>query len=114
MTSTEEKTVKKRKVTVTVDGQSCSFYSDDPDVYISALEQRANEVIRQTERFSGASSRTNAVLSVIYLTDALMRSEKENKTKSGNENRRPGKNNPQPPAEDQGQVSVWELLDDRH
>ena len=69
--------MEKRKVTVMIGGQSCSFYSDDPDEYITALARRANAVMRETSRFSKASAYTNAVLSVISLTDALLRAERE-------------------------------------
>ena len=104
--------MEKRKVTILVGGEYCSFYSDDPEEYLSALEQRANQVMRQTAKYSGASAQTNAVLSVIYQTDALMRLEKE-KTRAAEEPaeiRKPRKNAAQTSAEDQGQVSVWELL----
>ncbi len=107
--------MEKRKVTVLVGGQFCSFYSDDSDEYISSLEKRANEVISRTARLSGMSSHTSAVLSVIYLTDALMR---EDQKKTNNSDKRTEilkirKNTAQVSAEDQGQVSVWDLLDTR-
>ena len=106
--------MEKRRVTVTIGGQRCSFYTDDSDAYISALEQRANEVMRQTAKFSGLSAQTNAILSVIFLTDTLMRAEKEKTemTERQAEARRIRKNTAKASAEDQGQVSVWDLLDD--
>ena len=96
-----------------VDGQICSFYSDDSDAYIAALEKRANEVMKQTAKYSGASSHTNAVLSVIFLTDSLMREENEKTENAAGpaESRKNRKNTASSTAEDKGQVSVWELLD---
>jgi len=115
--------LEKRKVTVTVGGQKCSFYSDDPDGYIAALEQKANEVMQKTAAFSGQSVYTNAILSVVFLADELMRAEKGNTEKTDlpenpepakkqAEARRTGKNTGKAFREDRRQVSVWELLDD--
>lgn len=111
--------MEKRLVTVMIGGQRCSFYSDDSDEYISALEQRANEVMRQTARFS---LRANAVLSVISLTDALMREEKKTEeteegmkantgTEPKAENKRSRKGTANASAENKNQISVWELLE---
>ena len=100
--------MEKRRVTVSVGGLPCSFYSDDPDEYISILEQRTNEALRQTAGFSGSSGYRNAVLTVLSLTDQIMRTEQKGKTEpKGNRKSTPktaGK-------EDRGQVSVWDLLD---
>ena len=61
--------MEKRKVIVSVGGQQCSFYSDDPDEYIAALAEKANKVV---EQFSGINAKA-----ILYLTDALMRAEKK-------------------------------------
>ena len=120
--------MEKRLVTITIGGQCCSFYSDDSDEYISALEQRANEIMRQTARFS---LRANALLSVISLTDSLMREEKKTEEKKSEEtegavkaepkpepktepkagNKRNRKNAASTPEENQDQISVWDLLE---
>ena len=120
--------MEKRLVTITIGGQRCSFYSDDSDEYISALEQRANEIMRQTARFS---LRANALLSVISLTDSLMREEKKTEEKKSEEtegavkaepkpepktepkagNKRNRKNAASTPEENQDQISVWDLLE---
>ena len=113
--SAGESNLEKRKVTVLVGGQFCSFYSDDSDEYISSLERRANEVISRTARLSGMSSHTSAILSVIYQADALMRTDQERTNHSDKRTETPKirKNATQASAEDQGQVSVWDLLDNR-
>ena len=66
--------MEKRKVTVTVGGRTVSFYSDDPEEYIAALEKKADEALKRTAVFSGAS---DAVLAVLYLADQLTRAETE-------------------------------------
>ena len=68
--------------------------------------------MRQTARYSGASVQTNAILSVISLTDALMRAEKEEikKPEVPAEIKRVVKKPAQPSEEGKGQVSVWDLL----
>ena len=125
--------MEKRKVTISIGGQLCSFYSDDSDEYISALEKRANAVMKQTEGFSGSSAYRNAVLSVLFLTDQLMSAEQDKPRKP--EQNKPGPDRPEradhlPAAEqkvrkngvkpakkedgkDKAQVSVWDLLNDR-
>ena len=107
--------MEKRKVTVTIGGQRCSFYSDDSDAYIAALERRANEVMKQTARYSGLSPYTNAILSVVFLTDELMRANEE-KTETPKEPAevKPSRKAPvkTSSAQDRRQVSVWELMDD--
>ena len=95
-----EKALDKRRVTITIRGRSCSFFSDDEDAYIAELAERANATIKQ---FSG--NNTNAVL---YLTDALMRAEREKPAEE--QPARSKQNTAKKPAEDKGQVSVWELL----
>ena len=107
--------MEKRKVTVSIGGQSCSFYSDDSDEYISELEKRANEAMRQTAEFSRSSPYTNAVLSVLFLTDQLMRAEQPGKLEKTQraEQKAGRKNNQKAVAKDDGQVSVWDLLEDR-
>ena len=109
--------MEKRKVTVTIGGQRCSFFTDDSDAYISALEQKADEVMRQTAQFSGRSALNNAVLSVVFLTDELMRknSEKTVKTEKTEAGAVPGparKAAVKPARQEKGQVSVWDLLED--
>lgn len=115
--------LEKRKVIVLIGGQPCSFYSDDPDEYISALAQRANAAMRQTAKFSGTSPYTNAVLSVLFLADQLLRREQaeaegrdrpeqaEKPTRAEQKGGR--KPHSKAAAEDAGQVSVWDLLDGR-
>ena len=112
--------MEKRKVTVTIGGKPCSFYSDDSDEYISALENRANAVMKETARFSGSSVCTNAVLSVLFLTDKLLRMEQAEKADKPEQAEKPPrteqkiskKNNTKTTSEDKGQVSVWDLLND--
>ena len=116
--------MEKRKVTVNISGQPCSFYSDDSDDYISTLARRANAVMRETAPFSGYSAQNNAIFSVVYLMDALMRAEKgaaeeaaggkpEGKAEARAEVRRNRKTAEKASAEEKGQISMWELLEDR-
>ena len=114
--------MEKRKVTVWVGGQPCRFYSDDTEEYLSTLAERANAVLRKTARDSGTSGNTNAVLSVLALTDALLRMEqrmqeiaaekKEVSIREPAEAKRqiPRKTSSKAAEEDPGQVSVWDLL----
>lgn len=108
--------MEKRKVTISIGGRACSFYSDDSDEYISLLEERANAVMKQTARFSGSSSYANAVLSVLFLTDQLLRTEQTEKPQAEKppavEHKGSKKNTGKAPGKDNGQVSVWDLLDD--
>jgi len=107
-----------------IGGKACSFCSDDSNEYISELTRRANAVLKQTAKFAGPSAYTNAVLSVVFLTDELMRTEREkwellqarkdSKPEGGAENRRPGKNAAKASSEASGQVSFWDLLEDRN
>ena len=95
--------MERRRVTILIGRQPCSFYSDDSDAYISALEQRTNAILKQTAAFSGSSAYNHALITVVYLTDQLLRME-----------RKGAKRNPPKGAEkDNGQVSMWDLLDDR-
>ena len=101
--------MEKRKVTISVNGRPYSFYSDDSDEFISALEQGANAVLRRTAEFSGSSPYTQAVLAVLLLTDQLIRTgPKEKETR-----KRPAKAGKAP---DPGkvQISVWDLLGDQN
>ena len=102
--------MEKRKVIVSVGGQQCSIYTDDPDEYIAALAERANGVV---ERFSGMNARA-----ILFLTDALMRAEKaetppekpaERKAEAKAEPKRAGKNTPKVSPEN-NQVSMWDLV----
>ena len=99
----------KRRVTISIGGQPCSFYSDDPDDYIAALEQRTNAVLKETAGFS-TSAYNNAVLSVISLTDQMLRTEQQGSRKSAS------KSAPKSAEKDKiekGQLSVWDLLEDQ-
>ena len=106
--------MEKRKVTVIISGQPCSFYSDDSDDYILALEQRANAVMRQTAMFSGSSAYTNAILSVLSQTDALMRLELRKtaaeKPAAPAPRKAPVK---EESAENKKQISIWDLLEEK-
>ena len=114
--------LEKRKVTILVDGQTCCFYSDDSDEYISTLAEKANAVIRQTAKDSGTSGKTNAVLSVLALTDMLLQTEQrmrdmaaEKKEAAVREPAEAKRLNSRKTAskaaeENPGQVSVWDLL----
>lgn len=93
--------LEKRKVTITIAGKPFSLMSDDSDAYIAALEQRINAVMQETAGFSG-SSYNNALLAALSLTDQLLRMEQKGSRKTV----------PKPPAKENGQVSVWDLLDD--
>ena len=88
----------KRRVTVTIGGRTCIFYSDDEDVYIAELARRANATMKQ---FSG-----NYYHAVLYLTDALIRAEKPTEGPPAQSKKNVGKK----PPEGSGQVSVWEIL----
>jgi len=105
--------LEKRKVTISIGGQPCSFYSDDPDEYIAALEKKANAVMRQTAGFSGSSIRMNALLSVVFLTDELLRAEQEEAAAETEQKVR--KKNPPKAVKnaenEKTQVSVWDLLE---
>ncbi len=105
--------MEKRKVTIAIDGRPYSFYSDDSYEYIAALEQRANAAVKKTAG--------NTVHTVIFLTDQLMRTEALSQTsplQSITEQDQP--RNPEqqrrksakPVEKDDGQLSVWELLDE--
>ena len=123
--------MEKRKVSVLVGGQPCSFYTDDTEEYISALAERANAVMHETAQFSGASAWNNALLSVLSLTDTLLRTEQKlqaaqdipadavdrsaGKGAAGRETPEkkpaaPGKKAVKSASGDYGQVSVWDLL----
>ena len=119
--------VEKRKVTLSIGGQPCGFYSDDSEAYLTALEHRANAVMKRTARYAGPSAYTNAVLSVLTLTDELLRTEEKMREMrelsdareadpalAGRNPRKPAeKNPPKAPGKDPGQVSVWDILDGR-
>ena len=108
--------MEKRRVTILVGGQPYSFYSDDSEEYLSALEQRANAVMKQTAAFSASSAHNNAVLSVLVLTDALLRMEQKSREiaserEAAEVRRMPARKAPvKSAAEDRGQISVWDLL----
>ena len=108
--------MEKRKVTISIDGKPCSLYSDDPEEYLSILEQRANAVMRETAGFSG-SAYSNAVLSVITLTDELLRSEQKiqnltaERKKDEFRSNSPRKNSVKDGEKERGQISVWDILE---
>ena len=102
--------MEKREVIVSVGGQRCSLYSDDPDEYIDALVEKANKVV---ERFSGMNAKA-----ILFLTDALMRKEKtetpaegpaEQKHEAKAEPKRARKNVSKVSSEN-NQVSMWDLV----
>lgn len=99
--------MEKRKVTISICGKPCSFYSDDPEEYISALEQRVNAAMKQTAGFSGSSAYTNALLTVVFLTDQLLRTEQRGTGSRKNVPKTEGR------EKDKGQVTMWDLLDDQ-
>ena len=109
--------MEKRKVTLRIGGQPCSLYTDDSDEYISALEKRANDVLRRTAPFSGTSAYTNAILSVLSLADSLLRTERRGKADGKGQGQaqapvQPRKNPVRPVPEEKGQISVWDLLEE--
>ncbi len=67
--------MQKRRVTISIGGVPCVFYSDDSAEYLGTLAQRANAAMRETAEFSGQSAYRNAVLSVLSVTDELLRTE---------------------------------------
>ena len=109
--------MEKRKVTVTVGGRTVSFYSDDPEEYIAALEKKADEALKRTAGFSGAS---DAVLAVLYLADQLTRAETEALSRgTGPDRPREAEQGRKTPAKTgkpgrekkkEEQVSIWNLL----
>ena len=72
--------------------------------------------MNQTAAFSASSAHTNAVLSVLVLTDELLRMEQKNREtaseqKAAEARQMPGRKAPgKGAAEDRGQISVWDLL----
>ena len=111
--------MEKHKVTITVGGQPCTFYSDDSDEDISALEKRVNAVMKETAG--------NTVHTAVFLADRLVRMEEEKRPE-----KEPEKpvlaDTPEPDqplkAEQQSrkkavkageeQVSVWDVLENRY
>ena len=109
--------MEKRKVTIRIDGQAYSLYSDDSDDYLSALEQRADAVMKETAGLTGAVGYKNAVLSVLNLTDELMRAEEKIRMLGKGQQRVPENRSSAAPkraapeaSKDREQVSVWDLL----
>lgn len=106
--------LEKRKVTIYIGAQPCSFYSDDSEEYLRALEQKANAVMRETARFSGADQGMNAFLSVLFLTDELLRAEQKQPAPAAKAKEpagRAAKNTPRPEEKERGQISVWDILE---
>ena len=105
--------LEKRRVTIWIGGQPCSFLSDDPAEYISALEKRADAAMRQAAG--------NAVHAAVYLADRLLRAEqaeepqkpekpeKAEKPQKAERAGKPGKKD----AVEKGQVTVWDLIEGR-
>ena len=113
--------LEKRRVTISIGGQAFGLYSDDSDAYIDTLEQRANAVLKRTAGSGEVLSLTNAMLSVIALTDELLRTERKNQQPTGERKaagsspsvrRDPAKDSTQTPEKDRRQISVWDLLGD--
>lgn len=102
--------MEKRKVMVSVGGQQCIIYSDDPDEYIAALTEEANRVV---EQFSGINAKA-----ILFLTDALMRAEKtetpaeEPAERTGEAKAEPKrtKKNALKISPENNQVSMWDLV----
>ena len=108
-------------VRVWIGGQPCRFYSDDPDEYIAALEQRTNEVMKEIAGL-------NHINSVLFLTDRLLRAEQKEREdgvpEAAAEEKQPRKKPAKAVAEEKGnrksaakavpderaQVSMWDLL----
>lgn len=113
--------MEKRRVTVLIGGKPYSFYSDDPDEYISALEKRTNDALRQAGRLSGLWDASGAVLAVILQTDRLMRTEQEGPKATEKQEEPPKrteakgarKSGPKAAEEDRGQISVWDLIGEK-
>ena len=119
--------MEKRKVTVFIAGQPCTFYTDDSDEYLSLLSKRVNAAMRETSGFSGDSSYNNAVLSAVSLADELLRTEqrmrlssemqKPGEKKAGE--KKPGgekgsaarKRSAREDGKVRGQISVWDMLE---
>ena len=111
--------MEKRRVTITVGGQPYSFASDDPDEYIRTLEKRTNAALKETAEFA-PSAYAGAILAVISQTDRLLREEQaaqmrktEEPDKSQTEKvfkKEPARKKVS--AQEKGQVSVWDLLEE--
>ncbi len=100
----------KRRVTIWIGGQPCSFYSDDPDGHISALEKEVNAAMKQAAG--------NAVHAAVYLADRMLRTkqaekppkpEQPEKPQKAERAGKPGKKD----AVENGQITVWDLIDGR-
>ena len=91
----EECRMEKRRVTISIGGQPCTFYTDDSDDYIAALQVKVNEAIRQ---FAG-----NYVHAMIHLTDQLLRKAeiKPQKVEKTQKN----------PSKKENQVSMWDMIE---
>ena len=103
--------MEKRKVSIVINGQPCSFYSDDTDEYIKALENKANEAIKQTAG--------NTVYAMIALTDQLMRMEQAKQaepvtavrpSKEDDKPEKPKKARKNMEKTDDSQMSMWDLI----
>ena len=130
--------MQKRRVTISIGGVPCAFYSDDSAEYLGTLAQRANAAMRETAEFSGQSAYRNAVLSVLSVTDELLRTEQRVRELQDAEYRNAGdggdsssvladrKNRPpvcrsaagrrgsakeEPKERDRGQISIWDILE---
>lgn len=109
--------LEKRKVTIRIDNRPYTFYSNDPDEYIADLERRANLIMKETGPYAGPSSYSNAMLSVISLTDELLRKEAEapaGAAEGAPPRKTPGKKKKAAADRaDDGQISVWDVLQEQ-
>ena len=105
--------MEKRRVTIWIGGQPCSFLSDDPDAYISALEKRANAAMKQAAGNLGHA--------VVSLADQQLRTEQAEKPPKAEKAEKPEKpkkaEKPDPGKKsamvEKGQVSVWDLINEK-
>ena len=105
--------MEKRRVTIWIGGQPCSFLSDDPDAYISALEKRANAAMKQAAG--------NPLHAVVSLADQQLRTEQAEKAPKAEKAEKPEKprkaEKPDPGKKsamvEKGQVSVWDLINEK-
>ena len=111
--------MEKRRVTIWIGGQPCSFLSDDPDAYLSALEKRANAAMKQAAG--------NPLHAVVSLADQQLRTEqaekplkaeKAEKAEKPEKTEKPKKAEKPDPGKksamvEKGQVSVWDLINEK-
>lgn len=102
--------MEKRRVTIYIAHRPYSFYSTDTDEYIHELEEKANQVLRETASATHSSIQASAVLTVVSLADEILRKEKEaianpeNKTPRRHVRPRGTEGSP-----DHSQMTIWDL-----